>query len=98
MATTETPYRVLSLPQELGEADSDKAFVNLGRVLEVGAFGVGAAFQRKAGETVIPDHHEAGPGGDRHEELYVVAQGSAKFTVDGESIDAPQGTAIFVHE
>jgi hypothetical protein len=98
VATTETPYRVLSLPQELGEADSDKTFVNLGRALDVGAFGVGAAFQRKAGETVIPDHHEAGPGGDQHEELYVVVQGSARFTVDGESIDAPQGTAVLVHQ
>ena len=60
MATTETPYRVLSLPQELREADGDKAFVALGRALGVGAFGVGAGFQRKAGGTVIPDHHEAG--------------------------------------
>lgn len=98
MATTETPYRVLSLPQEFGEADGDKAFVNLGRALDVGAFGVGAAFQRKAGDTVVPWHHEAGPGGDLHEELYVVVQGSATFTVDEEGIEAPQGTAVFVHD
>ena len=98
MATTETSYRVGSLAQELREAGEDKAFVNLRRTLDVGAFGVGAALQRTSGETVIPDHHEAGPGGDRHEELYVVVQGGARFTIDGEELDAPQGTVIFVHD
>jgi len=98
MAATETPYRVCSLPQEARAAGDDKTFVRLGRALDIGAFGAGAAFQRKAGETVIPGHHEAGPRGDRHEELYVVVQGSATFTVEGEEVDAPQGTAIFVHD
>ena len=98
MATTETSHRVLSLPQEAREAGDDRSFVNLRRSLDIGAFGVGAAFQRRTGETVIPDHHEAGPGGDRHEELYVVVRGAARFTVGGEEIDAPQGTALFVHD
>lgn len=98
MAVTETAYRVRSLPQEAGDSGDDKAFVHLGRALGIGAFGVGAAFQRTAGGPVIPGHHEAGPGGDRHEELYIVVQGSARFTVDGDEIDAPQGTAVFVHD
>jgi tetratricopeptide (TPR) repeat protein len=98
MAATGTAYRVRSLPQEARESGDDKAFIHLGRALEVGAFGVSAAFQRKAGETVIPWHHEAGPGGDMHEELYVVVQGSAKFTVGEDEVDAPQGTAIFVQD
>jgi hypothetical protein len=98
MATTETSYRVLSLPQEGRDGDGDPVFVNLRRTLDVGAFGAGSAFQRKAGETVIPHHHEAGPGGDQHEELYVVVQGGARFTVADEDIDAPQGTAIFVRD
>ncbi len=41
MATTETSYRVRSLPQELREAGEDKAFVNLRRTLDIGAFGAG---------------------------------------------------------
>lgn len=98
MAATRTSYRVRSLAEEARESGDDKAFVHLGRALDIGAFGVGAAFQRKAGETIISGHHEAGPGGDRHEELYVVVQGSATFTVDGEEVDAPQGTAISVHD
>ena len=98
MAATETAYRVRSLPQEARESGDDKAFIHLGRALEVGAFGVSAAFQRKVGETVIPWHHEAGPGGDMHEELYVVLQGSATFTVGDDEVEVPQGTAIFVQD
>ncbi|HEY2742077.1 MAG TPA: hypothetical protein VGI69_07860 [Gaiellaceae bacterium] len=98
MAAAKPAFRVRSLPQEAREGGDARTFVNLGRTLDIGAFGVGAAFQRKAGETVIPAHHEAGPGGDRHEELYVVVQGSATFTVGGNAVDAPQGTALFVHD
>jgi hypothetical protein len=98
MAATETSYRVRSLPQEARESGDDKTFINLGGALDIGAFGAGAAFQRKVGETVIPGHHEDGPGGDRHEELYVVVQGSATFTVGDKEVDAPQGTAIFVQD
>lgn len=98
MATTETSYRVLSLPQEAGEGDGGRVHIRLRRTLDIGAFGASAVFQRKAGETVVGDHHEAGPGGDMHEELYVVVQGSATFTVDGEDFEAPHGTAIFVRD
>jgi tetratricopeptide (TPR) repeat protein len=96
MATTETAFRVLSIPQEAREGDGDRVFVRLRRPLDIGAFGVGAAYQAKAGEAVINEHDELGPGADRHEELYVVVQGSAKFTVGGEEIEAPHGTAVFV--
>lgn len=96
MATTETSYRVLSLPEKAREGDDDRVFVGLRRTLDIGAFGAGAVFQRKAGEDVISEHDELAPGADRHEELYVVVQGGAAFTVDGDEIDAPQGTVVFV--
>jgi len=96
MATTETPYRVLSLPQEAGESDDERVFIRLRRTLDLGAFGASAAYQAKAGEDVIGEHDELGPGADGHEELYVVVQGGAAFTVDGEEIDAPHGTVVFV--
>jgi hypothetical protein len=98
MAATQTAYGVVSLGDRLAEAEDDRGRVPLRKDLDVGAFGVNAIYQRKAGETVIRDHHEAGPGGDRHEELYVVVQGSATFTVDGEEVEAPQGTALFVRD
>jgi mannose-6-phosphate isomerase-like protein (cupin superfamily) len=96
MATTETGYRVLSLPQEAREGDGDRVFIRVRRPLDIGAFGVGAIYQAKAGEDVVNEHDELAPGADRHEELYVVVQGSATFTVDGEEVDAPHGTAVFV--
>ena len=96
MATTETSYRVLSLPQEAHEGDGDRVFIRLRRPLDIGAFGAGAVYQAKAGEEVIGEHDELGPGADRHEELYVVVQGGATFTIDGEEVDAPHGTVVFV--
>jgi tetratricopeptide (TPR) repeat protein len=96
MATTETAYRVLSLPEEGREGDGDRVFIRLRRTLDIGAFGASASYQAKAGEDVVGEHDELGPGADKHEELYVVVQGSAKFTLDGEEIDVPQGTVVFV--
>jgi tetratricopeptide (TPR) repeat protein len=96
MATTETSYRVLSLPQEASEGDGDRVYVGLRRKLDLGAFGASAAYQAKAGEDVIGEHDELGPGADGQEELYVVVQGDATFTVDGDEIDAPHGTVVFV--
>jgi len=98
MATTQTSFGVVSLSEGLAEAEEDHGFVGLRRRLDVGAFGVNAQFQRKAGEFLVREHDEAGPGSDGHEELYVIVQGGATFTVDGEEIDAPQGTAIFVRD
>ena len=98
MATTQTSYGVVSLGDHLAEAEDDKGYIRLRRDLDVGAFGVSAAFQKKAGETLIREHDEANPGSDRHEELYVVVQGSALFTIDGEEVEAPQGTTIFVRD
>ena len=96
MATTETTYRVLSLPQEGREGDGDQVFIPLGRTFDIGAFGAGAIYQAKAGEKVVGEHNELGPGADKHEELYAVVQGGVTFTLDGEEIEAPQGTVVFV--
>jgi len=57
------------------------------------AFGVNVFTAEKAGDLVIEDHYEReGP-----EELYVVLRGRASFTLgDGEEVDAPVGTLVFV--
>ena len=96
MASTETSYRVLSLPQEAREGDGDRVFIRLRRTLDIGAFGAGAMYQAKTGEEVVPEHDELGPGADGQEELYAVVQGNATFTLDGEEIEAPHGTVVFV--
>lgn len=58
----------------------------------IGAFGVNAWLGDEAG-IVISEHTETWSG---HEELYVVVEGHATFTVGGEEIDAPAGTLVFV--
>jgi mannose-6-phosphate isomerase-like protein (cupin superfamily) len=63
------------------------------RHLDIGAFGVNAYRGDDAGSAVISDHVETLTG---HEELYVVVEGHATFTVDGEDVDAPAGTFVFV--
>ena len=64
------------------------------RELGIEAFGVNAWTVDEAGETVIQEHDES----SGHEELYVVVSGRATFTVDGDEIDAPAGTLVFVRE
>jgi len=48
----------------------------------------------EAGQDVVEPHTESPELG--HEELYFVARGTATFTIDGESFDAPAGTYVFV--
>jgi tetratricopeptide (TPR) repeat protein len=68
-------------------------WVPIRKALGVQAFGVNAWTAQEAGAAVIPEHDEKPSG---HEELYVVVSGRATFTVDGEEVDAPAGTAVFV--
>ena len=69
----------------------------LRRTLGVQAFGVNA-YTAKAGDLVVEEHDETGAGAGHHEELYVVVSGRATFTVDGEEIDAPVGTCVFLDD
>jgi len=98
-ATTAASFAVLSL-QEAGEtSETDtRARIRLRRDLDIRSFGTSAVRQPKAGERLIGEHDELGPGSSRHEELYVVVVGGATFTIDGEEVDAPQGTAVFVRD
>ena len=65
--------------------------------LGVRGFGVNA-YSASAGEDVVEDHTEADDAGDGHQEMYVVLTGHARFEVDGEAIDAPAGTVVFLPE
>jgi hypothetical protein len=113
MATaTASPYSVITLGEAGEEAaargfglgstpsrdDGRRGRVPLRRDLEIGSFGVNAYYQAQQGGPVIGEHDELGPGSSGHEELYVVVEGAAKFTVDGEDVDAPSGTAVFVRD
>jgi hypothetical protein len=62
-------------------------------------FGINAYTADQAGDRVTEEHDELGAADTgRHQELYVVLTGRATFTLDGEDIDAPAGTFVFVGE
>ena len=63
--------------------------------LGITAFGVNAFTGREAGDRIINEHDEA-DAADGDEELYVVTSGRAVFELDGDRIDAPTGTFVFV--
>src|SRR5215211_4936742 len=60
--------------------------------LGIQAFGINAYMPGEDG-TLINEHDEAGSG---QEELYIVLDGKATFEVDGDTVDAPAGTFVFV--
>jgi quercetin dioxygenase-like cupin family protein len=62
--------------------------------LDVRAFGCNAYTATEAGRDVVEPHTEA--PGSAHQELYFVAAGRARFTIDGERHDAPAGTYVFI--
>lgn len=107
MTATKAPYSLITL-DEAGPAAAERGFglgpdpagrrgsVALRRELGINAFGVNAFFQAEKGQTVIGEHDELGPGANSHEELYIVVSGSCAFTIDGETVDAPHGSALFV--
>lgn len=68
------------------------------RTLGIGAFGINAYVAALPGDEVVEEHDELGAGAGRHEELYMVVAGHATFTVDGEAVDAPEGTLVFVRD
>jgi hypothetical protein len=63
--------------------------------LGIGAFGVNAWTKRESDGALITPHNELGTA---HEELFYVFRGHATFTVDGDEIDAPEGTIVFVRD
>ena len=70
------------------------------------SFGVNAWTARDVGDRIINEHVEVErePGhlradeleDDSNEELYLVHRGRARFELDGERVDAPAGTFVFV--
>jgi tetratricopeptide (TPR) repeat protein len=68
------------------------------RHLGVTAFGINAFVAAAEGGELIEDHDELGAQAGHHQELYFVATGAARFTVDGTDIEATAGTFVYVSE
>lgn len=65
------------------------------RTLGVTAFGINAYTAARPGDEVVEEHDEESLG---HEEIYAVVRGHATFTVDGEEVDAPAGTLVYLDD
>jgi mannose-6-phosphate isomerase-like protein (cupin superfamily) len=74
--------------KEPGERDWHAVRIHFG----IQSFGVNAYKATQPGE-IVGEHDEVDT---QHEELYFVANGSATFTVDGETVEAPVGTFVYI--
>lgn len=85
-----------AIPAHEQDCPVDAAWKPVRHHFGITAFGVNAWVAASEGEIVVEEHDEAPPSGAAggHEELYVVVRGGARFTVDGESFDAPAGTIV----
>jgi mannose-6-phosphate isomerase-like protein (cupin superfamily) len=61
--------------------------------LGVESFGVNG-FQAHEGELLVVPHDELGEG-ERQEELYLVVEGRARFTCDGEAVELGPGEVLY---
>lgn len=88
--------RVAALDELSGERwDNGLEWRPVRHHLGIEAFGAGL-WLGDSGIELIEEHTEEVGGADRHEELYLVVRGRARFTVAGEEIDAPAGTFVAV--
>jgi hypothetical protein len=70
------------------------------RHFDIRAFGVNG-ITGNAGDEMVEPHDERDDEAqltDGHQELFAVMSGHAVFTVDGEDVDAPAGTLVFVRD
>jgi len=75
-----------------GEEEGDRNWHAVRIHFGIQSFGVNAYTARRAGD-IVGEHDEVDT---QHEELFFVATGRATFTVDGEPVDAPEGTFVYV--
>ncbi len=96
---SETGYRVThidEIPEPAGEKEAGEPDWHAVRIhFGIQSFGVNAYTATQEGE-IVGEHDEVEHSGTKHEELYYVSKGSATFTVDGETIEAPAGTFVYV--
>jgi quercetin dioxygenase-like cupin family protein len=87
-------YEILSLDDldKVPYRGSGEVLRPLRKRLGFRPFGVNVWSAEGAGDKLIPPHEED----SGHEELYVVVQGTARFTVGDETFDAPTGALIHV--
>jgi tetratricopeptide (TPR) repeat protein len=76
-------------------ADDGRRRFDVRRVFDITSFGV-QAYRAPSGIDAIRAHDEMLLGEAGQEELYIVLKGAATFEIDGESIEAPEGSLVHV--
>jgi len=94
-ATYKTAH-IDDLPFEIDDECPTAEWKPVRRFFGIGSFGTNLARATQAGDTLTHDHTELIDGGTRHEELFLIVSGHATYRVDGEEIDAPAGTFLYV--
>ncbi len=89
------PYSIVRIPEIEPISVAGVQWKPLRRKLGIDAFGINAYAAAAVGDHVVEEHTEETLG---HQEAYVVIVGHATFTLDGEEIDAPQGSVVFVRD
>jgi tetratricopeptide (TPR) repeat protein len=63
--------------------------------LGITAFGINAYTATEAGQDVVEEHNEERLG---HEEVYLVVSGRATFVLDGDEVEVPAGSLVFLRD
>jgi tetratricopeptide (TPR) repeat protein len=98
MATAaHTTFKVANLAELEGDENEGRVRMDVRRQFGIQAFGT-SAYRSIEGGQLVREHDEAGfrLGQSGQEELYAVVGGRATFTVNGEQVDAPAGSLLFV--
>ena len=93
---TYTTAHLNDLPFEIDDDYPTTEWKPLRRFFGIGSFGTNVALATKAGDVLTHDHTEVDDAGTRHEELFLIVTGHATYRVDGDEIDAPAGTFLYV--
>ena len=80
------------------DEDTGADWLPLRSTLGIWAFGINAWRAPRAGVDVIERHDERGETTLGHQEVYLVLEGSARFTIGGEELLAPAGTLVFIED
>lgn len=98
MAASYKIARLEEIPSPIPPEPDSYRWMPIRHHLGIRAFGVNAGVAAEAGDWVVEPHTEVQEGTLGHEELYLVVHGRARFSIDGEDVDAPAGTLVFVAE
>lgn len=89
------PYSIVRIPEIEPISVAGVQWQPIRRTLGIDAFGINAYVGPAVGDHVVEEHTEETLG---HQEAYVVIVGHATFSLDGEEVDAPQGSIVFIRD